>query len=51
MNQERLIRIPEQKVLLVLNNLRDHHGKLVAAWMEKHKEKIEVFPASFFLYW
>ena len=40
---ERLIRSAEQKVFLVLDNLKVHHGKLAAAWLEKHKEKIEVF--------
>ncbi len=40
---ERLIRTSKQKVLLILDNLRVHHGKLVAAWLEKRKEKIEVF--------
>ena len=40
---ERLIRASKQKVFLILDNLRVHHGKLVSAWLEKHKEKIEVF--------
>ena len=40
---ERLIRTSKQKVFLILDNLRVHHGKLVAAWLEKCKEKIEVF--------
>ena len=40
---ERLIRASEQKVFLILDNLKVHHGKLAAAWLEKHKEKIEVF--------
>ncbi len=39
----RLIRTSEQKVFLILDNLKVHHGKLVAAWLEKHREKIEVF--------
>ncbi len=50
MNQQRLIRFmkrsirtSEQKVFLILDNLRVHHGKLAAAWLEKHREKIEVF--------
>ena len=50
MNQQRLIRFMEQlvrtsrrKVFLILDNLKVHHGKLVAAWLEKHAEKIEVF--------
>ncbi len=40
---ERLIRASERKVFLILDNLKVQHGKYVAAWLEKHKEKIEVF--------
>ena len=40
---ERLIRSAKQKVFLILDNLKVHHGKLVNAWLEKHGEKIEVF--------
>jgi transposase len=40
---ERLVRSSEQKVFLILDNLKVHHGKLVAAWLEKHKDKIEMF--------
>ena len=50
MNQQRLIQFlrrlidtATQKIFLILDNLKVHHGKLVAAWLEKHKEKIEVF--------
>ena len=50
MNQQRLIRFmarlvrtSQRKVFLILDNLKVHHGKLVAAWLEKHMEKIEVF--------
>ena len=50
MNQQRLIRFMErlirdskQKVFLILDNLNVHHGKLAASWLEKHKDKIEVF--------
>ncbi len=50
MNQQRLIRFmerlihtSERKVFLILDNLKVHHGMYVAAWLEKHKEKIEVF--------
>ena len=39
---ERLVRSAEQKVFLILDNLKVHHGKPVAAWLEKHK-KIEAF--------
>lgn len=40
---QRLIRTSERKVFLVLDNLKVHHGKLVEAWLEKRKDKIEVF--------
>ena len=50
MNQQRLIRFMErlirdskQKVFLILDNLKVHHGKLAASWLEKHKDKIEAF--------
>ena len=40
---EHLIRVSKQKVFLILDNLKVHHGKLAASWLEKHKDKIEVF--------
>ena len=40
---KRLVRASKQKVFLILDNLKVHHGKLAAAWLEKHKEKIKVF--------
>ena len=40
---ERLMRTSEQKVFLILDNLKVHHGKLAAAWLKKNKEKMEVF--------
>ena len=40
---ERLMRTSEQKVFLILDNLKVHHGKFAAAWLEKNKEKMEVF--------
>lgn len=40
---ERLVRASERKVFLILDNLKVHHSKLAAVWLEKHKEKIEVF--------
>ncbi len=35
---ERLIRASKQKVFLILDNLKVHHGKLAAAWLENHKD-------------
>ena len=50
MNQQRLIRFlkrlicnSKRKVFLIPDNLKVHHGKLVSAWLEKRKDKMEVF--------
>ena len=37
---KRLIRSSKQKVFLILDNLKVHHGKLAAAWLERHKDKM-----------
>jgi transposase len=39
----RLISDVDRKVFLILDNLRVHHGKKTQAWLDKHKDKIEVF--------
>ena len=39
----RLIRESNRKIFFIVDNLRVHHGKIVAAWLEKHKNEIEVF--------
>ena len=39
----RLIADSKKKVFLILDNLRVHHSKAVAAWLEEHKEQIELF--------
>ena len=39
----RLIRDVRKKVFLILDNLRVHHSKKVQGWLEKHKDRIEVF--------
>lgn len=39
----KLIENKEQKVFLILDNLRVHHSKLVKEWAEENKEKIELF--------
>jgi len=39
----RLIRESKRKVFFIVDNLRVHHGKIVAQWLEKHKNEIEVF--------
>ena len=50
MNQQRLItfmrnmvRTSTQKIFLILDNLKVHHGKIVAEWVSKHQDKIELF--------
>lgn len=41
---DRLVRGSEgKKIFLVLDNLRVHHSKKVAAWVEARKDKIELF--------
>lgn len=39
----RLIKDTRRKVFLILDNLKVHHSKKVAAWLETNREKIEVF--------
>jgi len=39
----RLLRDAGKKVFLILDNLRVHHSKKVTAWLEVHKQEIEVF--------
>lgn len=39
----RLVRDTDKKVFLILDNLRVHYSKKVKAWLEKHKEEIEVY--------
>jgi len=34
---QRLIANLEGKVFFIMNNLRVHHGKLVSAWLKRHK--------------
>ena len=40
---ERLIRDSKQKVFLILDNLKVHHGKLAASWLKNRKDKIDMF--------
>jgi transposase len=40
---KRLIHDANRKVYLILDNLRVHHSKLVAAWLEEHSDQIEVY--------
>ena len=38
-----LIQDAGKKVFLILDNLRVHHSKRVKAWVDEHKDKIELF--------
>ena len=40
---KRLIAESSRKIYMILDNLRVHHGKIAAAWLEDHKDEIEVF--------
>ena len=40
---KRLIKDASRKVFLILDNLRVHHGKKVMRWLDKNKDKIELF--------
>ena len=39
----RLVADSKKKVFLILDNLRVHHSKAVTAWLENHKNEIELF--------
>ncbi len=39
----RLIKGAKRKVFLILDNLPVHHAKVLRPWLEKHKERIELF--------
>ena len=39
----RLVQGAERKIFLILDNMRVHHAKLVREWLEKHKDKMEIF--------
>jgi len=39
----RVIKYAGRKVFLIVDNLRFHHSKIVRKWIEKHKDKIEIF--------
>ncbi len=40
---DRLVRTFNRKVFLILYNLKVHHGKKAAAWLDRHRDKIELF--------
>lgn len=39
----RLIKDVDRKVFLILDNHRVHHSKVVSRWLQKHRDRIEVF--------
>ena len=39
----RLIKDVDRKVFLILDNHRVHHSKVVNSWLQKHRDRIEVF--------
>ena len=50
MDQRRLIRFmrnmlqsAKQKIFLILDNLKVHHGKIVTEWLSRRRDKIELF--------
>ena len=49
MNQQRLIAFmhrlihTSKKIFLILDNLKVHHGKIVAEWISRHEDKIRLF--------
>jgi hypothetical protein len=38
-----LVEDSQRKVFLIVDNLKVHHANLVTDWLDKHKERIEVF--------
>lgn len=40
---ERLIKDVNRKIYLILDNLKAHHSKKTAAWVESHSDKIKLF--------
>jgi transposase len=40
---QRLIKDADKKIYLILDNLRVHHSNIVKAWVEDHKDQIELY--------
>lgn len=40
---KRLVKDSCRKIFFIVDNLKVHHGKIVAKWLDKHKSQIEVF--------
>ena len=43
---ERLVKDTDRKVLFIVDNLKVHHGKIVAGRLSEHKDEIELFFTS-----
>ena len=39
----RLVHTSKKKVFLILDNLKVHHGKIVAQWFSRHQDEIRLF--------
>ena len=39
---KQLIKYRKRKIILVVDNLRVHHSRIVKQWLEKHKDRIEL---------
>lgn len=40
---KRLVKDANQKVFLIVDNLRVHHAKAMMEWLAQHKDEIEIF--------
>ena len=43
---KQLIKHRKRKIILIVDNLRVHHAKLVKGWLEEHKEHIAICPLT-----
>ena len=40
---QRLTKDTDQKIFLILDNLKVHHAKIIQQWQKEHSEQIEIF--------
>ena len=40
---ERLIKVADKKIFLIVDNLKVHHSYMVRDWLEEHESEIEIF--------
>ena len=43
---ERLVKDTDRKVLLIVDNLKVHHGKMAGGWLSEHKDETGLFFTS-----